>query len=653
MQKFLLKRWHGLHMIIAIILCMIFIGLLSIYNWAAAILGVFALLGLAFFIYKAEQAFRADLQRYIETLSHRVKKAGDEVLNEMPIGILLHSEDKKIEWFNPSMVKITGKEALSGQNLLDIVPQLADLAPGKKQIDITYNKRVYEVLVRPEERLLYFKDVTEYRELQLRYNQEKVVLAIIHLDNLDEVSQVMDDQSRSLILANVTGAINEWAHKHKIYMRRFASDKFLALLDEGTLHQLLDTRFDILDVVREMTAKNKIPITLSIGVGAGDEEFLKLGEMAQSSLDIALGRGGDQAAVKQGEKMTFYGGKSNAVEKRTRVRARVISHALRDLILESDEVLIMGHKFPDMDAIGASIGVLKAVLANEKKGHIVLDKVNPSIDRLMAAVDEHDYLSDYFITPEQAISAASSRTLVVLVDTHRPSMAIEPKLLQMTSRVVVIDHHRRSEEFVEDPVLIYIEPYASSTCELVTELLQYQSEKLNMDSLEATALLSGIVVDTKSFAFRTGARTFEAASFLRRNGAEPAIVQRLLKEDLDQYIKRSEIVQGTEILFDIFAVSVGKPDESYSQVLIAQAADTLLSMSGIQASFVVCRRPDNMIAISARSLGDINVQMIMEQMGGGGHLTNAATQVKEMSMDEATTKLKSIIKKYHEEGSAQ
>ena len=302
--------------------------------------------------------------------------------------------------------------------------------------------------------------------------------------------------------------------------------------------------------------------------------------MAQSSLDIALGRGGDQAAVKQGEKMTFYGGKSNAVEKRTRVRARVISHALRDLILQSDKVMIMGHRFPDMDAIGASIGVLKAVQANQRNGHIVLDKVNPSIDRLMAAVEEHEYLSDYFITPEQAVSATTTRTLVILVDIHRPSMAIEPKLLQLSNRVVVIDHHRRSEEFVEDPVLIYIEPYASSTCELVTELLQYQGDKLNLDILEATALLSGIVVDTKSFAFRTGARTFEAASFLRRNGAEPAIVQRLLKEELPQYIKRSEIVRNTEILYDIFAVAVGK-QESYSQVMIAQAADTLLTMSGI------------------------------------------------------------------------
>ncbi|MBP1932315.1 DHH family phosphoesterase [Ammoniphilus resinae] len=650
MQKFLLKRWHGLHMIIAFILCIIFIGILSFYNWFYAIIGLVALIGLAIFIFRAEQAFRRDLQRYIATLRHRVKKVGDEVVGEMPIGILLYSEDKKIEWYNPYMLKITGKESLSGQDLLDVIPQLAELNNGKKKMEIIYNQKIYEVISRVEERLYYFTDVTEYRELLLRYNEEKVVFAIIHLDNVDEVAQGMDEQSRALLLSNVTTAINEWAQKYKMYIRKYASDKFLAIMDEGTLQRVLESRFEILDVVREMTAKNKLPLTLSIGVGAGDDEFVKLGEMAQSSLDIALGRGGDQAAVKQGDKTTFYGGKSNAVEKRTRVRARVISHALRDLILESDVVLIMGHKFPDMDAIGASIGVLKAVLANEKKGYIVLDKVNPSIDRLMAAVEEHEYLMNYFVTPELAIGMATRRSLVVMVDTHRPSMTIEPKILQSTNRVMVIDHHRRSEEFVEDPVLVYLEPYASSTCELVTELLQYQSEKLNMDNLEATALLSGIVVDTKSFAFRTGARTFEAASFLRRNGAEPAIVQRLLKEELDQYIKRSKIVQNTEILYDIFAISEGDSEETYTQVLIAQAADTLLTMSGIQAAFVICKRPDNMIAISARSLGEINVQMIMEKMGGGGHLTNAATQVKELSMQEAVNQLKALIKQYHETG---
>ncbi|RKD22892.1 hypothetical protein BEP19_11695 [Ammoniphilus oxalaticus] len=652
MKKFLLKRWHGLHMILAFILCMILLAVLSIYNWSIALLGVFALLALAGFIYKAEQAFRADLQQYILTLSHRVKRAGDEVLNEMELGIVLYSEEKRIEWYNPYMLALTDQESLSGQDLMDVIPQLADLTPGEKKCEITMNKRIYEVLVHAEERLLYFTDVTEFRELELRYHQEKVVFAIIHLDNLDEVSQVMDEQSRSLMLTNVTGAIKEWAQKYKIYLRSTASDKFLAVMDEGTLQQALDTGFDILDVVREMTANNKIPITLSIGVGAGDEEFLKLGEMAQSSLDIALGRGGDQAAVKQGEKMTFYGGKSNAVEKRTRVRARVISHALRDLILESDKVIVMGHRFPDMDCIGSSIGILKAVHANQRDGFIVLDKVNPSIERLMAVISEHETLPEYFISPDQALAMTTSRTLIVLVDTHRPSMAIEPKLLQLTSRVMVIDHHRRSEEFVEDPVLIYIEPYASSTCELVTELLQYQSEKFTMDSLEATALLSGIVVDTKSFAFRTGARTFEAASFLRRNGAEPTMVQRMLKEDLPQFIKRSELMQNTEILFDIYAVAVGSEDESYSQMMIAQTADSLLTISGIQASFIVAQRHDESIGISARSLGDINVQMIMEQMGGGGHLTNAATQIKEMSLDEVVKQLKSVIYEYHEEGSS-
>ena len=404
MQKFLLKRWHGFHMILALTLCIILIGILSFYNWSFGILGLLSLFGVIFFMIKAEQAFQKDLHKYIETLSHRVKKAGDEVLNELPIGILLYSEDQKVEWFNPYMVKVTGKDSLFHSSLLDVIPQLADVDPEKKRTEITLNNRVYDVLFRPEERLLYFTDVTAFRELKLRYNQEKVVFAIIHLDNLEEVSQVMDDQSRSLLMTNVTGAINEWAHKHQIYSRRYAADKFMAILDEGTLQQVLETRFDILDVVREMTAKNKIPITLSIGIGAGADEFLALGELAQSSLDIALGRGGDQAAVKQGEKMTFYGGKSNAVEKRTRVRARVISHALRDLIMESENVLIMGHKYPDMDAIGASIGVLKAVLANEKKGYIILDKVNPSIDRLMAAVQEHDYLPQFFITPEQGMA---------------------------------------------------------------------------------------------------------------------------------------------------------------------------------------------------------------------------------------------------------
>ncbi|MBO8172150.1 MAG: DHH family phosphoesterase [Bacillaceae bacterium] len=650
MPKFLLKRWHGLHMILALFTCVILAVILTTFNWGYGVIG-FALTGVvAYYTFKAEQKFRRDLQRYVATLSHRVKKVGDEVLQELPIGIILYNEDRIIEWSNPFMNRMTEKDSVIGSSLYDVIPQLAELDDEANEADIVFDERIYHVLHRPEERLLYFTDVTELKELKLLYNQEKVVFAIVHLDNLDEVAQGMDEQNRTLMLTEVTGALTNWAQEHQMYMKRYASDKFFVVMDQATLDELEQTRFDILDVVREMTADNKIPVTLSIGVGAGENSLIELGELAQSSLDIALGRGGDQAAVKTGGKIRFYGGKSNAVEKRTRVRARVISHALRDLIQESENVLIMGHKGADMDAIGAAIGVLRAVRSNDKEGYIVLDETNASIERLMNEIEKHETLPSFFITPEEAVQLVSEHSLVVMVDTHRPSMTIEPKLLNTTSRIVVVDHHRRAEEFVQDPVLIYLEPYASSTCELVTELLQYHKENLEMDPLEATALLAGIMVDTRSFAYRTGSRTFEAASFLRRNGADISQVQQLLKENLEDYKKKIGIVQNAEVLYDQIAIAKGDPDVTYDQVQIAQAADTLLTMSGIKASFVICRRPDDLVSISARSFGEVNVQTIMEQLGGGGHLTNAATQLGDISIDEAVERLKHVLDEIQNEG---
>ncbi|MGE5701937.1 MAG: DHH family phosphoesterase [Clostridia bacterium] len=642
MPKFLLKRWYGLHMVLALCFCLLLLAILTLYHWMYGAIGIVCLIGLVLFALQAEKGFQQDLRLYLATISHRVKKAGDSVIQEMPIGIVLFNEDKTIEWTNPLMQTIAGEEALIGKNITDIFPSLV-IKPEQKRMEFTVNDRTYEVLVRNEERLLYFRDISEQKELATRYQREKAVLGIIHLDNLDELSQVMDDQSRTLLSTSVSGVINEWAQKHGVYLRRLTADKFLAMMDRQTLDKLEETRFDILDVVREMTADNKIPITLSIGIAAGVSSYTELGQISQSSLDIALGRGGDQAAVKSGNKITFYGGKSNAVEKRTRVRARVIAHALRDLIHEADQVIVMGHKQSDMDSIGASLGVLKTVQVHNKDAYVVLDEVNPSIERLMKEIHANEELAECFVTPEQALRLITGRTLLVIVDTHRPSLVIEPRLLQETSRIVVIDHHRRSEEFIEDPVLIYLEPYASSTAELVTELLQYQSDRINIDSLIATALLAGIVVDTKSFAFRTGSRTFEAASFLRRNGADTASVQRYLKEDLSNFVKRARIVMNTEIYRQNMAIAVGNPQESYSQVQVAQAAELLLTLSGIQAAFVVAKRSDDTVMISARSLGDTNVQSIMEQLGGGGHLTGAATQIDGISLNEAVRRLKEVI----------
>ncbi len=504
-----------------------------------------------------------------------------------------------------------------------------------------------------DERLIYFHDVTEKERTKERYEETQTVVALIYLDNYDEVTQGMEDQVKSRLISQVTSSLNSWANENEILLRRTASDRFIAIMNAKSLEKIEDDRFDVLDEIRELTGKEKVVITLSIGVGTGEDSLRELGNLAQSSLDLALGRGGDQVAVKQKNgKVRFYGGKSNAMEKRTRVRARVISHALRDFVLESEKVMIMGHKNPDMDAIGAAIGVQKIAEVNGKEGYIVLDPsdINHDVQMLMEEVENHDHLWSQFITPDEAEEQATPQTLLIIVDTHKPSLVIEPRILNQVERIIVLDHHRRGEEFIKDPVLVYMEPYASSTAELVTELLEYQPKQLKMDRLEATALLAGIIVDTKSFAVRTGARTFDAASFLRSNGADTALVQKLLKEDLEQYVKRAKLVESAQYYRDGLTIAMAEENETYSQIVIAQAADTLLTMKDVVASFVISKRQDGMVSISARSLGDVNVQLIMERLNGGGHLSNAATQLEVESLEEAKEALQRAIDDFVEGG---
>lgn len=328
---------------------------------------------------------------------------------------------------------------------------------------------------------------------------------------------------------------------------------------------------------------------------------------------------------------------------------------MKELVQASEKVLIMGHKSPDMDSIGASIGILKIAQANDKKAAIVLDPddIDTGVQRMVEEIEKDEDLWQYFIPPEDALEMVTNNTLLVVVDTHKPSMVMEEKLLSKTEHVVVIDHHRRAEEFIKDPTLVYMEPYASSTAELVTELLEYQPKKLKLSMLESTALLAGIIVDTKSFTLRTGSRTFDAASYLRSKGADTVQVQKFMKEDLDVYVRRSKLIEKASVYRDGIAISTGDHGESYGPVIIAQAADTLLTMSGIVASFVISERSDGRIGISARSLGDINVQVIMEKMNGGGHLTNAATQLEDTTIEDARDLLQDIIDEYFEGGDTE
>lgn len=598
--------------------------------------------------WKAEEQTYLETEKHIETLSYRMKKVGEEALLELPIGIILIGDSQSIEWANPYTSKVFNLEGLIGQQLVEVSEELGAVVKGghTERSMIKVGDESYKVSYNAEEKLIYLFDITEKLEIESLYYSDRTVLGIILVDNYDELSQAMDDQMKSKLNSLVTSLVTTWGRDYGVYVKRIASDRFLAVFNEAALERVESARFSILDDIREATAEQSSALTLSIGVGTGSTSLIELGELAQSSLDLVLGRGGDQVAIKQADgKVKFYGGKTNPVEKRTRVRARVISHALRDLIKDSDKVFIMGHKMPDMDAIGASIGVRKMARMNKVEGHIIInyDEIDGSVTRLMEEIQQDEELYSQFIEPEAALSMITEQSLVVVVDTHKPSLVIDERIVEKAEKVVVIDHHRRGEEFIDNTMLVYMEPYASSTAELVTELLEYQPKEEKLTMLESTALLAGIIVDTKSFTLRTGSRTFEAASYLRTNRADTTLVQRLLKEDIDTYIERAKLIETAEILDETIAIAKGKEGVVYGSVLIAQTADILLTMQSINASFVIAPRADGKIGISARSLGDLNVQVIMEELGGGGHLTNAACQLSVDSVEEAAERLKTIL----------
>ena len=653
MPSFLKKRMIKRILITFLIIMIVFSVLFAFSNWWLSVLMLLVNLAFIYILFSQELLFEKEAKEYISLLSHRIKKVGEEALLEMPIGILLINDDYTIEWANPFMTSCFKENTLIGRSLYDVADMIIPII--KQEIEsesVTIYDHKYQVIYKKEERLLYFFDITERAIIEKKYEEEQPVIATIFLDNYDELTQGMDDKTRGSLNSRVTSLLNEWANQYGIYLKRVSSDRYVAFFNEKILDMLEKDKFSILDNVRENIVMKNLPLTLSFGVGVGVSSLPELGISAQSSLDLALGRGGDQVAMKMPNgRVKFYGGKTNPMEKRTRVRARVISHALGELIQESDRIFIMGHKYPDMDAIGASIGILKIAQLYKKESYVILNEqeIDSSVRKLLTEVKTRTNIIESFISPHEALELNMHNALLIIVDTHKPSLVIEEKLVNKIDRIVVIDHHRRSEEFVHNPLLVYMEPYASSTSELVTELLEYQPFG-KIDILEATALLAGIIVDTKSFTLRTGSRTFDAASFLRSKGADTVLVQKFLKEDVDTYIKRAKLIEKVQFYGEGIAITKGEPSELYNQVLIAQTADTLLSMENVEASFVVSKRPDDTIGISARSLGRINVQIIMESLEGGGHLTNAATQLNGVSIEDAEQQLLEAIQEYLEGG---
>lgn len=638
---------------IGIILCMLIIAyVMNI--WVGIVLTLFVIL-IGILLYFFANYIVKETNHYVSNLSYKINKGSQDASIKMPIGMLLLDSDGEIQWINPYLQKYFDKKDLLGFSLKQVDKELdqtvSQLKPNEEKV-IYWKEKYFQTVFHSDIGMLYMMDITEYAVIKETYLDERPVFGQIFVDNFAEVSQSLTDRKKSNLNNFVTNQLTSWANHNNIYLKRVDTDRFVAFLDKKILSRLEKDRFDIIDKIRETTAQQNTPLTVSMGFSYADStenvmNYDEIASHAQENLDLALGRGGDQVVVRsKNEETRFYGGKSNPLEKRTRVRSRMVSQALENMMASATQIIIMGHQYPDMDCVGGCLGIRRIAKMHGKTSWIVTnpDQYSHDIKKLMAVIKEDEELSSSIVTPEMAEALLTPETLVIIVDVSKPSLTASPVIVEKANQLVIIDHHRRGQEFPANPDLVYIEPYASSAGELITELLEYQSnEEEQIKTIEATTLLAGIIVDTRNFTLRTGSRTFDTASYLKSVGADTILIQRLLKENVDTYLMRSHLLNSLEILPNNIGIVHGEETFVYPTVVAAQTADMMLSMENIDASFVVTRRNDGRVGISARSLGNKNVQRVMEKMGGGGHLSNAATQLTDMSIEEAIEQLKIVI----------
>ena len=619
------------------------------------------ILTVAFVIY-GTYVLAGNANNFAMNLSYRIKRSEQEAMIKMPLGILLYDNEHQIQWVNPYLQLYLKDEDLIGHTIKSVDANLDKLLNEAIEAKTAENRMVqwdghqFEMVVQDELGVIYLLDITKYAKIEDKYENERLAIGQIFIDNYDELSEVMHDQELTSMSSYVQNTLSNYAKKFNAYLKRIDEDHFLILLHMQDLTKMEDDKFSVLDKIRQETNRNNTPLTLSIGIAAGSDSLIEIADQAQSNLDLALGRGGDQVVLRQpGKDAHFYGGKSNPMEKRTRVRARMVSQAISELFKDTDQVFVVGHQRPDMDSVGSGIGVVKLARLQGVKANFVLDtkKTNYDVGRLVARMKEEKSDDDIFISPKDALDEVTNKSILVMVDHSKYSITYSPELYdRLKNRIIVIDHHRRGEEFPENPMLTYVEPYASSACELITEMIEYQQPtggKRVLTDLEATAMLAGIVVDSKEFSLRTGTRTFDAASYLRSIGADSSIVSSLLKEDIDSFLERTHLVATLKMVRPHMAVICGPDDQIIDPIITAQAADTALDLENVGASFAITRRSQDTIGISARSMGKINVQIIMEKLGGGGHLSNAATQIKGVTIEEAKQKLLDAIDEYEKE----
>ncbi|KAF5081085.1 DHH family protein [anaerobic digester metagenome] len=491
-------------------------------------------------------------------------------------------------------------------------------------------------------------DVTERQQLAVSLSEQETVVGMIFLDNYEEVVDNLDESRWPILSALIDRKLNQLAQDVDGVIRKLEKDRYFFLMKKGMLLQLKEKKFEILNDIREISVGDHIPVTVSMGIGIGGNSLDESMQYAKASIDLALGRGGDQVVVKEGESFVFYGGKTGEMGRNARIRARVKADALWELMGESSGILVMGHKNGDLDSMGACLGICAIARAMDKRCNIVMDEVGVGIRRLWDKMMANGSHMNLTLKTGEALKTMDAKTLVIIVDTHRKTMVESPQVLEAAKRIVLFDHHRKSADAIDQAVLVYHEAYASSTAELITEMIQHIGKRVKLTSDEADALLAGITVDTKNFCVKTGAITFEAAGFLRRNGADSIRVRLLFQNDMDAYKAKASTVKDAELFMGNIAISVCPANVENSTLTAAQAADELMNVTGVKASFVCCKVGDT-VYISARSFGDINVQRIMERLGGGGHLTVSGAQLQNVTTEEAKDAIRHAIEEYLKE----
>ncbi|MDD5934484.1 MAG: DHH family phosphoesterase [Clostridiales bacterium] len=600
-----------------------------------------------------------------------------KLLKELSIPYAVLDNTGKMLWANDEFCDVIGVERRAKHAITNIFPEITgDILPVSEldvQVHLEFKESNYCVVLRKvvvpdfeddiydiQEELgndstyliaMYLHDETEIVSLQKENRDQRMIVGLLYIDNYEEALESIDEVRRSLLTALVDRKINKYMQSIDAVIKKLEKDKYIFMFQNKYLQQLQNNKFSILEEVRSVNIGNEMAVTISMGLGVNAESYLRGYEYARAAIDLALGRGGDQAVIKEGEKIYYYGGKSISVEKNTRVKARVKAHALKEFVEAKDKLVIMGHSIGDVDSFGAAIGVYRIAKTLGKKAHIVINEPTSSVRPILSRfLNNPDYEEDMILTSTQAIEAVDMNTLLVVVDVNRPSYTECPELLNLTKTIIVLDHHRQTGEAVENAVLSYIEPYASSACEMVAEILQYIGEGLKLRQVEADALYSGIMVDTNNFLTKTGVRTFEAAAYLRRSGADVTRIRKACRTDIAEYMAKANAITSTEIVLGKFAFAECASDDLDSPtVLGAQVANELMNINNMVASFVFTSMGGK-IYISARSIDELNVQVVMEKLGGGGHMSVAGAQLTDCTVLEAMDKVKDVLNTMTQEG---